>query len=191
MVFQRDFDDDSIKKLREEPLFKERGYLKDDCLNGNVFPAIRKNRIDFYYQGGKLFSWDNTGSFKTHHKYASVLCYKNGMPYVQSSKDNGYVKQSELANLHLIPDFFRGYERIKENCALYSGLEDEGIALLYKKFSCVKNNRSDVVILDIEIAFSNRYSDDDIKNCKRRSRNIIDFVSIDKSGTLRFFEAKH
>jgi len=178
MSFERSLDDASIQALMSTKLFND--YLRDDCQNGDVFPAIRRNRVDFYYRGGKLFSWENGKGkgFSTHHKYASVLC----------GQDKHYVTESQLKapTVRLIKDFCEGYFRIKENCALYSGLEATGVSALYHAFSCANHKKHDVSVLDIEVAFANEdYSSE------RSSSDRIDFVTIDVFGKLRFFEAKH
>ena len=88
-----------MDKLKQSELY--RNYLLPDCKKGIVFPAIRDNRIDFYFKGGKLFSFD--GQFKTHIKYASVLTHKND-----------YVTEADLGEAEPITDFAAGYKRIKE-----------------------------------------------------------------------------
>ena len=97
MAFERFLEETSINELQKAPLFKK--YLRKDCLNGSVFPAIRRNRVDFYYKGGKLFSWEagDRKGFRTHHKYASVLCGQQG----------DYIKEGDLLEdrLRRITDF--------------------------------------------------------------------------------------
>lgn len=181
MPFFRRFS--AIESLKNEPLFaehlfadivigKQRGRQKENRL---VFPAVRDERIDFYWGGGKLFSYRPKSRFETHHKYASVIMDNTG----------DYVSESALQNgkLRLIQNFCEGYERIKENCERYSGLEALGVSSLYERFSCAKNVASPVVILDIEASFA---KDDS------QEKDRIDIVSLDtESGTIRFVEAKH
>ena len=173
MSFERYLDEESIQALQDTALFSKR--LRNDCNSGDVFPAIRQNRVDFYYKGGRLFSWEKGDSkgFSTHHKYASVI---------HGQKRDDCVTDAALENreLRLIGSFDEGYERIKENCSLYSGLESSGVAALYHGFSCAIKKLHDVSVLDIEIAFENEGGFD-----------RIDFVTIDRAGKLRFFEAKH
>jgi hypothetical protein len=152
-----------------------------------VFPAIRNERIDFYYGGGKLFSFDPKKGFSTHHKYASVLVKD------PDKKNEDYILEATLQNdkassggPRLIRDFSEGYERIKENCALFSGLEAKGVSALYEKFSwAIGKKNEDVVVLDIEASFEG------LKD-NQTSKDRIDIVAFDiPSKTLRFFEAKH
>src|SRR5208282_6268144 len=80
--FKRSLNDDTLNKLKnDEPLFKK--CLLPDIRSGEVFPAIRKDYIDFYYAGRRLFGYDKDG-FKTHIKYASVLKTKN--PYIRENE---------------------------------------------------------------------------------------------------------
>lgn len=145
--------------------------IKQDCVNGEVFLAIRDNRIDMYHKGGKLFSFDKNG-FKTHLKYASVIPY-NG---------RDYLTEQELSNYKLFLDFENNYKRIKENCSNYSGSESEGVSRLYHNHSYLSN--SNVVVLDIEIAFSS------IEDDNKQDR--IDLLLLNKETTsLKFVEAKH
>ena len=145
--------------------------IEQDCKNQNVFLAIRDNRFDLYHNGGKLFCYDSSG-FKTHLKYASVI--------TASGKD--YLTESELSTYRLASDFETNYQRIKENCSNYSGIEASGVSDIYHKHSYLSN--SNVLVLDIEISFESL----DEKNNQDR----IDILLYNKnSTTLQFVEAKH
>ncbi|CAK7026042.1 MAG: hypothetical protein DELT_02588 [Desulfovibrio sp.] len=181
MSFFRKFS--AIESLKNEPLFVN--YLLDDIKTGKqrgrqkensfVFPAVRDERIDFYWGGGKLFSYKPKTGFETHHKYASVMVGNAG----------DYISESALQNgeFRLIQNFCEGYERIKENCERYSGLEALGVSSLYERFSCAKSEASSVVILDIEASFAKEDS---------QEKDRIDIVSLDtENRTIRFVEAKH
>ena len=175
MQFTRSLSKDAIDALRADTLFEEK--LRPDCENGVVFPAIRQNRVDFYHKGGKLFSWTQNNGFSTHHKYASVL--------TATPEPKDYICESALLQAKLVGSFREGYERIKENCALYSGVEASGVAGIYHGFSCAAKNAKDVVVLDIEVAFSKQEEE-------AQGHDRIDFVTLDyATGKLRFFEAKH
>jgi len=142
----------------------------DDIKKGDVFPAIRNNRVDFYYKGGKLFSFDKRG-FKTHIKYACVCDF-----------DKDYIYKQELKNIKNIMNFVKGYERIKENCAHYSGIEAEEVGRIYQKFSYLNSNLN-VVVLDIEVSFGARDED--------RKQDRIDLLLLNKKEKrLRFYEVK-
>lgn len=198
MTFMRRFSKEHIKKIQTLPLWKN--CLLEDIVGNtetkrSVFPAIRKDRIDFYWGGGELFSYvpQNESGFSTHHKYASVL-------YPTPNEQNGlYVSESALKqDFRLISDFVEGYARIKENCARYSGLEAQGVASLYERFSCAKKNESPVVVLDIEVALKKEPSlqtmDDTVivNDGQRAGQDRIDLLLFcTQTKMLRFFEAKH
>lgn len=180
MSFVRNLDAKIIGQLKEfaqdeNSLFArlcEEAKLKDKA----VFPAVRNNRIDFYYLGGKLFSFKGN-DFSTHHKYASVITNIKG----------DYIKQSQLETVEIIKNFIAGYTRIKENCALYAGVEAEGVSYIYGKYSYFTQNP--IVVLDIEIALANNEREEEA-GVKKTDR--IDLLFFDKeTATLKFYEAKH
>lgn len=184
MSFVRKFSKSAIESLKDTPLLIK--HLRNDCLNGClrypsatkssfVFPAVRSGRIDFYWGGGKLFSYGKSG-FTTYYKYASVML---------KDKPDDNISESDLLSgkLRLIQDFCEGYERIKENCEKYSGIEALGVSSLYERFSCVGNQDSPVIMLDIEASFAKGDG---------MERDRIDIVALEKSsGKIRFIEAKH
>lgn len=183
MTFVRSFSESAVELLKQEPLFRDRLY--NDIITGSprrrqkehsfVFPAVRNGRIDFYWAGGKLYSYDTKSGFSTHHKYGSVL----------ANNSDDYISESALINgtVRLIDNFCEGYDRIKENCELYSGLEALGVSSLYERFSCTRSSTPPIVVLDIEASFAKEDS---------REKDRIDMVCLDvKSGLIRFVEAKH
>ncbi|MBA2124014.1 hypothetical protein B9J78_03655 [bacterium Unc6] len=171
--FKRTMNEELKKKLIEEPLYKQ--LLPDIKDNGEVFPAIRNEVIDFYHYGGRLFSYDKEG-FKTHVKYASA--YKE---YPEA-----YITELMLGNLKQIQSFTDGYERIKENCSLYSGVEAQGVSKIYENhsFASSKTKNSSVVVLDIEVSFEAIEED--------RLQDRIDILLFEKEkNRLIFCEVKH
>jgi len=168
-MFRRCFNDEIIEQLPKNNLYVKR--ILKDIKKGEIFPAIRKDRMDFYHKGGKLFTFDKDG-FKTHIKYASV--YK--------SKDD-YVSESKIKSLGRITNFIDVYARIKENCAKYSGIESSGVSCLYSKYSYVAS-KSEVVVLDIEVSLESLNPD--------KNQDRIDILLLDKNKKrLIFCEAKH
>ncbi|NQU76021.1 MAG: hypothetical protein HQ546_06905 [Planctomycetes bacterium] len=183
--FSRAVDPVLVEDLKHERLFND--CLLRDIQSGDwktrVFPAIRRGRIDFYYSGGKLFSYSRKTRFTTHVKYASVL----------SGIDRTYVSESHLSSATVVNSFRKGYERIKANCAMYAGVEAQGLANAHKRSSFAVCN-DDVVVLDIEVALMGR--DDaweatpDWRPKAKSSR--IDLLLYNKAnGLLRFYEGKH
>jgi len=182
MDFSRSIGDEAIDALKLEPLFarlRQDALLPDVRRRDRVFPALRNNKVDFYHGGGGLFSWSPSRGFATHVKYASVLEAKGD-----------YVTESELADpakVRWVRRFIDGYDRIKENCRRYAGVEAAGVAHLYQRagYACCAD---DVVVLDIEAAFPKEGDGEGA----RRTTDRIDLVLLHKpSRTLRFVEAKH
>jgi len=195
-MFTRNFSQDAIKALKEELLFKD--HLLRDIVEGQcrgrqknrnfVFPAVRDERMDFYWNGGKLFSYKppsgrQKSKFVTHHKFASVLLDNSK---TKDGKTKNYISEITLQNrkIRLIENFCEGYDRIKENCRRYSGLEALGVSSLYERFSCARKERASfVVVLDIEASFAKDGS---------MEKDRIDIVALDtENKTIRFAEAKH
>jgi len=184
-MFERQLDPGLIQQLQSEPLFEK---LRDDIRNGEVFPAIRGNRIDFYHKGGLLFRFD--GKFRTHFKYASVLDFEKADP--------DYINEKDLRGRNPICSFVDGYPRIKQNCQLYSSVESEGVSALYSRHSyasTVQMTSRNVVILDIEVSFERQVDrgrlDGPAKEGKR-TQDRIDLVLLNKvTRKLRFYEVKH
>lgn len=168
-MFKRNLDPSVIERLRDSKLYTEK--LKPDIDSGVVFPAVRGGYIDFYYKGGRLFTFQK--QFSTHRKYASVIKAKGD-----------YVSEADIQNrVKLITDFCDGYDQIKENCSLYSGVEAEGVSRLYHDYPFVKHNLS-VVALDIEVSFE--------ATSEGRTQDRIDLLLFNQETCqLRFYEAKH
>jgi hypothetical protein len=176
MAFERRLSTNIIYKLKEEHLYSK--YLLPDIKDGNVFPAIRKDKISFYYKGGNLFSYDKNG-FETNIKYASVS------KRMSKGEDETYINEHDLKNVKTIEKFTDEYERIKENCFRYSGVEAVGVSGVCEKYSYVKAN-SKIVVLDVETSFES------IGAKAERRQDRIDLLLLDKrKNILRFYEAKH
>lgn len=166
-MFKRNFNDELIEKLVNSDLYREK--ILGDIKSGNVFPGIRSERIDFYHNGGKLFTYD--GEFKTHVKFASVY---------RLDDEKNYVTERDLLSSKIC-NFLHDYERIKENCSKFSGEEALGVSRIYGKYSYV-TMMSGVMVLDIEVSFRSDEED--------RSQDRIDLLLLN-NGVLRFYEAKH
>ncbi len=169
-----------INSFKAEKLFKEK--LLPDIKKGNVFLAVRKDAsIDMYHKGSKLFSYDCKDGFKTHVKFASVLHREidDTEDYVSEKIFKDPSKRSKL----LIKNFAVEYERIKENCRNYAGVEAEEVSKIYKKFSYL--SKFSIVVLDLEVAFATLPGE-------KGKQDRIDILLYDKkSCELKFIEAKH
>ncbi len=164
--------------LKNEKLFSEK--LMPDIKTGEIFPSIRNNRVDFYYKGGKLFSYNKKEGFTTNIKYASACKKVDG---AKSERNEDYIKEKDLKEIEIIKNFKQAYERIKENCSLYSGIEAAGVASLCKKYSYIHQD-SDIVILDIETSFKSLEGEG-------KSDRIDLLLFEKKSRRLVFYEVKH
>ncbi|MBZ0263385.1 hypothetical protein K8I28_01840 [bacterium] len=186
--FERSFNNDLVQKLRSESLFVN--CLLPDIKKGLVFPAIRRQRMDFYHHGGKLFSYDKNG-FYTHVKYASVLELEGNGDYVYSKN----YTQGRERKVSIPASFEDAYEGIKENCAVFAGKEGAELSKLLHNYSFASSTNSDVIVIDLEVQFTRDPSDDveiPSGSVKKRSQERIDMLLFKKStGQLRFIEAKH
>lgn len=170
-MFKRNLKKDLIESLKGNELFKQK--LLEDIKAGEVFPAIRNNYIDFYHKGQRLFEFKK--EFETHIKFASVF---------DRDIEGFYIKEQDLRNVKPIKSFMEGYDKIKENCALYPGVEASGVSSIYSNYSYAKTNTSSIVVFDIEVSFK---ATDENKKTDR-----IDLLLMNRSNNrLRFYEAKH
>ena len=194
-----------LNSQENAPIFQK---LCRDIETGVVFPAIREEFICFYYKGSRLFVFDCKNGFRTHAKYAAAI------------NKNAYISQSEYTKDIFFANFSDAYDRIKENAALYAGLEAKGVADLYHK-SFGKDAKQKYLVLDIEIAFAKKVRkqtelkddlnsdvpDEDLlsnadeitqgkipgpKDDRKNKHDRFDILLLEvETGTLRFVEAKH
>lgn len=86
MSFIRSLDEKQISALLSEKNTKLFNLLKKDILSGIVFPAIRKNEVYFYYEGGCLYKFSN-GKFTRDKSFEKYGCEdKNLSPYEIAKK---------------------------------------------------------------------------------------------------------
>lgn len=177
MSFKRTITDDFIGVLQNNDLYIN--FIRPDVLKSEIFAGIRNEKIDFYFKGGRLFSFDKTLDIKTHIKFASVI------PKLSSD----YLSEKDLKKYALSVNFKDNYNRIKENCKVYSDKEASGVSSLYHKFSYA-DNKHDIVVLDIEISLESIKTNE--TESKRSKQDRVDILLFDKKNKiLRFYEAKH
>lgn len=106
MGFIRCLDEKQINAMFGDKNIELFDELKRDVLAGVVFPAIRKNQIYFYYEGGCLYKFSN-GSFKrdkAFEKYAikaeNISTYEIAKMQVGNKfiNTNGSYKERRLLN---------------------------------------------------------------------------------------------
>jgi hypothetical protein len=135
--FSRSVKEDLIKDLIKTELWKTK--LKADCKAGEVFLALRKDAICFYYKGRKLLSFDGK-DYSTCVKNASVIAAKAGE-----------IKEKQLAEVSLIKSFVEGYDRLKENCKAYACCQVKGASVLWHACSYLSKEPSVVVDIDVSL----------------------------------------
>ena len=119
------------------------------------FPTTRPkekgtlNIIAIYHH----YNWENESLRPSLEKFGQVRHYDWFENFNHQKKDP-YISERDLNKCLKIESFEEGYKRIRENCALYAGIEAVGVSDLYSKYSCArKGNKSNIVVLDVEISF--------------------------------------
>lgn len=186
--FERSLSANIVDLLKAAPLFQQQllpDILLDPSLAGSagkrIFPAIRQEQVDFYYQGSRIFSFDR-GGFRTHTKYAAV--FESGERTIDE------IRESDLAHIRPIHDFTSGYPAMKKLCALYAGVEAQGVSAIYSRFpSVLASCDRPVVVLDIEASFDATAIGD---NGSESVQDRMDLVLLDiQSRRILCVEAKH
>ncbi len=86
MSFIRSLDEKQISALLGDKNTELFNLLKKDILSGVVFPAIRKNEIYFYYEGGCLYKFSN-GKFSRDKNFEKYGCEDGNLsPYENAKK---------------------------------------------------------------------------------------------------------
>ncbi len=165
---------DDCRKLDEvvvHPLFVS--CLLPDILTGEVFPAIRKKRVDFYYLGQKICSFTN-GQFQTNVAYLAAF----------QERPKGEVTEGRFRHLRLCETFKDGYAQIKSNIGLFERAESGGVFQLCRSHSCyAKSFAGPIGVFDIELSFK---ADEEGRTQDRI--DLVLFHAVEKK--LRFFEVK-
>lgn len=170
---RRLYNDGIIERLKKDDIFKDK--LLKDIKKGVVYPAIRENRLNFYYYKRLLFDYEDR--FMTNSKFAFVP--KEYHPtYVADGNEVG-----------AIANFYDGYENIKERAKLYASPEDKGVSNICKNENVISNLPNGYVVLDIEVAFEKEIIESD-KTIRKQNRIDILLYGIEER-QLRFVEAKH
>lgn len=162
MVFDRTSSPKLLEKLQDEDLYKK--FLKKD---NEVFMALRKNEIDFYYKGARIYAYKLRKGFLSDKKY----CFNT-----HTTKSEIYLQ--DLNKLSVETNMIKNHKFIKANGKQYSGVEALGVSYLYKQD--YKSSKR-YILLDVEIALSDENKNDRI--------DILLYDTI--KGELKFVEAKH
>lgn len=128
MSFIRSLDEKQISALLSDKNTDLFNLLKKDVLSGAVFPAVRKNQIYFYYEGGCLYKFSN-GKFTRDKAFEKYGC------------ENENLSSYEIAKKQVEKKFTNVAGNVKER------------RLLNSLYSCTfdKTRLFDTVVLDIEV----------------------------------------
>ncbi|MCL2484548.1 MAG: hypothetical protein FWF00_00845 [Endomicrobia bacterium] len=133
--------------------------LEKEIRNGIVFPAVRKGELHFYYGGGCLYNWKGN-KLKRDEKYD-----KNPDYQPKNAKD-----------LKSYP-----YKLAKEQNKIRFADEERQLLDRLTCHTFVKNRKTDVVVLDIEVCL----------NGKKNGRKKCDMVLLNtKTDEIMFVEGK-
>jgi hypothetical protein len=125
--FERSFDVSKIDALTggRLELFRR---LKDDVIKGEVFAAVRKEEIHFYYKGGRLYKFNGNSFFRDgeYEKYSQNTDYLGEYDKAKKQNENKFLKADGAAKERRLLD------------------------KLYRHTFC-RNEKSKVVVLDIEV----------------------------------------
>lgn len=163
--FEKKFNEKSTNLLKNCPIFEK--DIKPSCLNGDVFPAVRKGTIDFYVGGGRLLR-RTAKTYQTNNGYL-------GRKKEEKSKDVNWL---EKCNENV------DFTTLKKNCEEhYKNGKGERyeVSKLIEPFSFLKKN-SGLVLVDIETRF---------EGSKKHDADKIDLVFyITEKQSLLFVEVK-
>ncbi|MCK1520464.1 hypothetical protein [Bradyrhizobium sp. 17] len=166
-ILQKHFGD--IAGLKAHKFFTDTGLMAD-LRAGNVFPAVRKEEVHFYYGGARLCVY-KTGRVYTNNRYLKI-------------SDNGQSRDVAIPK-----EWFtcESYESIKENCRTYRPVEGElpVVSQLFPMFSLAADRLPDnqARLIDIECRFPGTPK-------TKTAQDMIDCLFITAGGTLVFVEVK-
>jgi hypothetical protein len=160
-----------LKHLTQQSFFKH--CLLPDIVKGNVFPAIRGQKVDFYLNGRKVCSF-NGAAFQANIAYLAAF----------QDRPNGEVTEQAFRQLTVCDSFEDGYQQIKNNIRLFEEPESGGVFKLCKSYSCFSEKFSGPIgVLDIELSLA--------AHEEEQKQDRIDLVLFHlEKRELRFFEAK-
>lgn len=154
MSFIRSLDKRQIELLQGNKNSALFNLLKKDIVAGVVFPAVRKNQIYFYYEGGNLYKFSN-GKFmrdKAFEKYGGVegSSYEIAKKQVENKFTNkmGSAKERRLLNVLYRHTF--GNERLFDTIVLDIEVNLNGKVACGKKCDLVIYNVPSGEIMFVE-----------------------------------------
>lgn len=152
-------------------LEKTHPYLLKDIHAGIVFPALRKNEIDFYYCGNKLYQFrggNTCGSWFSNNKApSSVSEYEAIKKEIDAKVDTGIKSKTEEGERAVLSAF---------------------VSLFSPYMNKFENDTNDICLLDMEIGFPELYTESNIKEYSNIQIDLL-FLNL-QTGKLTFVEAK-
>lgn len=176
--FKREYKKFDLQKFKNEEIYS---LLEEDIYCGKVFPALRANEIHFYYEGGRILTF-NGGKFSyntEYHKYM-IDTYKD-------SQSNFLINRpSELTLKQFYEDLKIGVCERHRRSNKDESNERQFLAKLYKstytKDSCTETT-SDTKVLDIEMRFNKgkdrKKCDLVLYNCKLQKLMLVEAKLVD------------
>lgn len=166
MAFIRQFNNFDFQKMAQEEIYK---FIEPEIQSGEIFPTLRDNRIDFYYNGGCIYQYKNKG-FYCNPNYGKYL--HGAVPSLTGESDYFIDSFSDINFGLLHSDLKKAIEK------KFSSAEHNAERSYLKNIYAYTYSRQDsaVKVLDIEVYI-------DGTKC--------DMVLWDsESKTLQFVEAK-
>ena len=181
MSFIRCLDKIKIELLQSNKNSAIFNLLKKDIMSGVVFPAVRKNQIYFYYEGGCLYKFSN-GKFmrdKAFEKYGSEIkglsSYEIAKKQVENKFTNkmGSVKERRLLNALYSHTF--GNERLFDTVVLDIEVNLNGTVSCGKKCDLVLYNVPSGEIMFVE---GKVFADNRVNAKKGNTPEVIEQVNV-------------
>ncbi|MDK2803892.1 MAG: hypothetical protein PWR23_896 [Peptostreptococcaceae bacterium] len=141
--FKREFNRFELNKFKGEKIYQ---FLEKDINNGEIFPALRDNRIDFYYEGGCIFQYESN-RFSYNPDYFKYM----GEKYITLDVTNQMFNGDSFGLRTFYEDLKKGVKNRFTN-KNNEKTERQFLGELYKYTYAYK--KSNTVVLDIEIRFN-------------------------------------
>lgn len=158
-----------IAQLTETDFFQS--CLLPDIRTGDVFPAIRNQKIDFYHLGQKLCS------YYPNHGFCSNIAYLSAF----QNRPSGEVFEQDYGALQLCSSFERAYSQMKDNIRLYKQPESSETFELCRSFSIFLEAREQDGYSIIDCEIQRRINGKDIRPdllLYKKSDNALRFIEV-------------
>jgi hypothetical protein len=167
---QKHLEPNSATRLKQTDLFKA---MLPRIRAGTIMPALRKNQVDFYEGGARLFTFGQ-GSFKTNGRYLA-----DELPSRDIRPERVGLVDAEKT-LHVVRT--RGLKHRQKTSGAASELA--AVHVLAKSFSAYRDEAAlgQLLLIDLEARFAPTDADG--------TQDMIDMVFLTPAGRVLFVEAK-